>query len=43
MSFGGGGGGNSGTATTTTQPYAPAEPALGQILFMDKDQLLQDM
>jgi len=32
MSFGGGGGGNSGTATTTTQPYAPAEPALGQIL-----------
>ena len=29
MSFGGGGGGS---ATTTTQPYAPAEPALNQIL-----------
>ena len=32
MSFGGGGGGNTGSGTTTTQPYAPAEPALGQIL-----------
>jgi hypothetical protein len=31
MSFGGGGGG-SGTTTTTAQPYAPAEPALNQIL-----------
>ena len=29
MSFGGGG---EGSATTTTQPYAPAEPALNQIL-----------
>ena len=29
MSFGGGG---QGSATTTTQPYAPAEPALNQIL-----------
>lgn len=29
MSFGGGG---SGTSTVQTQPYAPAEPALGQIL-----------
>ena len=33
MSFGGGGSGSSsGTQTTTTQPYAPAEPALNQIL-----------
>jgi len=33
MSFGGGGSGsNTGSGTTTTQPYAPAEPALGQIL-----------
>ena len=31
MSFGGGGGGSS-TATTTAQPYAPAEPALNQII-----------
>jgi len=31
MSFGGGGGGTS-TATTTAQPYAPAEPALNQII-----------
>jgi hypothetical protein len=30
MSFGGGG--SSGTTTTTAQPYAPAEPALNQIL-----------
>ena len=30
MSFGGGGG--SGVTTTTAQPYAPAEPALNQIL-----------
>ena len=30
MSFGGGG--SSGTTTTTQQPYAPAEPALNQIL-----------
>ena len=29
MSFGGGG---SGTSTVQTQPYAPAEPALNQIL-----------
>jgi len=32
MSFGGGGGGSSTTATTTAQPYAPAEPALNQII-----------
>ena len=34
MSFGGGGGGSGsgGTTTTTTQPYAPAQPALDQIL-----------
>jgi len=31
MSFGGGGGGST-TATTTAQPYAPAEPALNQII-----------
>ena len=31
MSFGGGGGGTT-TATTQAQPYAPAEPALSQIL-----------
>ena len=30
MSFGGGG--SSGTTTTTAQPYAPAEPALNQII-----------
>ena len=30
MSFGGGGG--SGVSTTSAQPYAPAEPALNQIL-----------
>ncbi len=46
MSFGGGG--SSGTTTTTAQPYAPAEPALNQILseaglFMGKDQLQQVM
>ena len=34
MSFGGGGGGNQGSSTQTNimQPYAPAEPALNQIL-----------
>lgn len=34
MSFGGGGGGNQGSTTQTSvmQPYAPAEPALNQIL-----------
>jgi hypothetical protein len=32
MSFGGGGSGGTSTATTTQQPYAPAEPALSQIL-----------
>ena len=33
MSMGGGGGGNSsGTTTTTMEPYAPAQPALNQIL-----------
>ena len=34
MSFGGGGGGNQGSSTQTsiTQPYAPAEPALNQII-----------
>jgi len=50
MSFGGGGGGgkSSGTQTTTVEPYAPAQPALNQIiseagLYMVKDQQLQDM
>jgi len=32
MSFGGSSGGGSGTTSTTTQPYAPAEPALNQII-----------
>ena len=33
MSFGGGGGGkSSGTQTTTVEPYAPAQPALNQII-----------
>ena len=34
MSFGGGGGGNQGSSTQTSvmQPYAPAEPALNQVL-----------
>ena len=32
MSFGGGGSGGTTTATTQAQPYAPAEPALSQIL-----------
>jgi hypothetical protein len=33
MSFGGGGGGqDSGTTTTTMEPYAPAQPALNQII-----------
>ena len=33
MSMGGGGGGNSsGTTTTTMEPYAPAQPALNQII-----------
>ena len=34
MSFGGGGGGQQqgGTTTSTIDPYAPAQPALNQIL-----------
>ena len=32
MSFGGGGSGGTTTTNTTAQPYAPAEPALSQIL-----------
>ena len=32
MSFGGGGGGSSGSTTTSVSPYAPAEPALNQII-----------
>ena len=32
MSFGGGGGKSSGTQTTTVEPYAPAQPALNQII-----------
>ena len=32
MSFGGGGSKSSGTQTTTVEPYAPAQPALNQII-----------
>ena len=36
MSFGGGSSGGNTATTQGVTPYAAAEPALGQIIYMDK-------
>ena len=45
MSFLGGGssGGGNQTQTTTTQPYAPAQPALNQIISEAEQYIIKDL